>query len=83
MGDIQSKSIFLNEVGQIKISNLCSWPNEHTNYEKLIFEHLPTYVSPEELEQAKEGRVDIYGASNNNNNNIKNGNGTRLDQFTC
>lgn len=29
VGDIQSKNIFLNEEGQIKISNICSWPNEH------------------------------------------------------
>lgn len=49
VGDIQTKNIFLNEEGQIKISNVCSWPSERTNYEKLVLEQNIGNVSPEEL----------------------------------
>jgi hypothetical protein len=63
VGDIEAKNIFINEEGQVKISNLCSWPGEQTNYEKLVLEHIPTYIAPEELQWVKDGRVNIY--SNN------------------
>ena len=57
--------IFINEDGQIKISNVYSWPNEPTNYIKTYDENLRTYLAPEELENMKRGGesyVDNYKA---------------------
>ena len=47
IGDVRPQNIFINESGQIKIGNLCSWPSERTNYEKTIYDHELTYISPE------------------------------------
>lgn len=38
VGDVRPDNIFINECGQIRIANLCSWPSERTNYEKVIYD---------------------------------------------
>ena len=57
VGDIRPSTIFINECGQIRVANLCSWPNEKTNYEKFIFDQELTYLSPEEVEDSKQGKT--------------------------
>ena len=60
MGDIRPQNIFINEVGQIKVSNLFSFPAETTNYIKTIYEGEKTYLSPEEIESCQSGQHETY-----------------------
>lgn len=48
LGDIRPKNIFLNEVGNIKVSNSLTWPLEISNLQK-SFDKVPTYLAPEDL----------------------------------
>ena len=43
LGDIRPRNIFINQGGDIKISNLLSWPSEGTNDQK-VFEGTATYL---------------------------------------
>lgn len=36
VGDIRPHNIFINDQGEIKVSNVRSWPKEQTNYQKAI-----------------------------------------------
>lgn len=49
IGDVRPHNIFINEVGQIKVANLYSFPAETTNYIKTIYEGEKTYLAPEEI----------------------------------
>ena len=58
IGDVRTKNIFISEsTGNIKVANLFSWPCEVTNYEKTIFNQETTYLAPEEVKEAKQGRI--------------------------
>ena len=43
LGDIRPRNIFINQGGDIKISNQLSWPSEGTNDQK-AFEGIATYL---------------------------------------
>ena len=60
IGDVRPDNIFLSDDGQIKVSNLFSWPCETTNYEKTIFDKELTYLAPEEIEGTKEGKTETF-----------------------
>jgi hypothetical protein len=47
IGDIRPENVFINLDGQVKFSNLLSWPGEKTNYQK-TFDGVNTYLSPED-----------------------------------
>ena len=47
VGDIQPKNIFINEMGQIKVSTVFSWPCEEVNLAKTEKEGIVTYLAPE------------------------------------
>lgn len=49
VGDIRPSNIFINEDGQLKVSNLYSWPCETTNLDKTLFDKELTYLAPEEI----------------------------------
>jgi serine/threonine protein kinase len=55
VGDIRPSNIFINEEGQLKIANLCSWPYEKPNFDKTAFEKQLTYLSPEEMRLVAKG----------------------------
>lgn len=58
IGDVRTKNIFISEsTGNIKVGNLFSWPSELSNYEKTIFNQETTYLAPEEVKEAKQGRI--------------------------
>lgn len=50
MGDVRPRNIFLNEDGDIKVSNSLSWPLEISNVQKAM-DKIPTYLPPEDLER--------------------------------
>jgi hypothetical protein len=43
IGDVRPQNIFINDKGQIKVSNLFSWPHENTNFTKVL-DHEVTYL---------------------------------------
>ena len=44
IGDIRPLNIFINDNGHTKVANHLSWPNEHDNYEKVLFNKEVTYL---------------------------------------
>lgn len=56
MGDIRPDNIFLNELGNIKVSNSLSWPLEVTNLQK-AFDKTVTYLAPEDLTRISKGET--------------------------
>jgi hypothetical protein len=57
IGDIRPSNVFINEYGDVRFSNLHSWPNEKVNYQK-TFDAIKTYLSPEDMDQLHLGAVD-------------------------
>ncbi len=56
LGDIRPDNIFLNEDGNIKVSNSLSWPLEVTNLQK-AFDKTVTYLAPEDLTRIAKGET--------------------------
>ena len=44
VGDIHPKNIFINNIGDIALFNLYTFPEEYTNYEKVLFYNEVTYL---------------------------------------
>lgn len=61
MGDIRPRNIFLNEDGEIKVSNSLSWPLETSNVQKAM-DKINTYLPPEDLERISRNEL-FDGAS--------------------
>ena len=36
MGDIKPQNVFVNDVGQMKVANIYSWPDEKPSYLKIV-----------------------------------------------
>jgi hypothetical protein len=62
LGDIRPENIFLNEVGNIRVSNSLSWPLEVTNLQK-AYDKVVTYLAPEDLAKIPKGET-LDGPSN-------------------
>ena len=43
VGDIRPHNIFINDQGEVKVSNMLSWPREPSNYTK-SFENEVTFI---------------------------------------
>lgn len=56
LGDVRPENVFLNEAGNIRVSNSLSWPLELTNLQK-AFDKLPTYLAPEDLARLARGET--------------------------
>ena len=56
VGDIRPENVFVNDDGQLKLSTVHSWPRETTNYDKYFYDHEPTLLAPEELNDIQVGR---------------------------
>ena len=48
IGDVRPQNIFINDQGQVKISNVYSWPHEVTNYTKVLDNEI-TYLGTNNL----------------------------------
>ena len=48
IGDVRPHNIFINDQGQVKISNVYSWPHEVTNYTKVLDNEI-TYLGTNNL----------------------------------
>lgn len=44
VGDIRPDNIFINEEGQVKLANICSWPRQESNYFKSLNDKEETYL---------------------------------------
>ena len=57
VGDIRPHNIFISEDGNIKLAMYLSWPNEPSNYSKIMYLKEITYISPEELQDIKNSKI--------------------------
>lgn len=61
LGDVRPRNIFLNEDGDIKVSNSLSWPLETSNVQKAM-DKIATYLAPEDLDRISKN--ELFDASN-------------------
>lgn len=58
IGDVHPRNVFLNDVGEVKVACLRSWPGQVSNYRRAVLEEECGYLAPEDIERLKLGAMD-------------------------
>lgn len=58
LGDVRPGNIFVNENGEIRVSNLYTFFDETTNYSKFLTSREQTFVAPEQIAELQSGKLD-------------------------
>lgn len=67
LGDIKPDNVFVNDIGQIKVANIYSWPNEKPSYWKVVELNrveCNSLLAPEDLALLQSNHLDNDGNEN-------------------